>query len=73
MKCYVLGLGYETFIFNTLYILAIVYGCESYTYRIHGETWHKIQQIQKHFITYHFRIKCNAHSLIISIEVRYTF
>jgi len=47
-------------IFETLITLVILYGCEVWGCSIFRESWRKIEQIQKCFITYNLKIKGNT-------------
>ena len=46
-----------------------MYGCEVWGCSISRESWRKIEQIQKHFITYNLKIKSNTPYPILLIEV----
>ena len=59
----------KKFIFETLVILVILYGCEVWGCKISREYWRNIEQIHKRFIPYNLKIKRNTHYLIILIEV----
>ena len=56
-------------LFETLVTLVILYGCEIWGCIISRESWRKIEQIQKRFITYNLKIKNNTPYPIILIEV----
>ena len=56
-------------LFESLFIPVILYGCEVWGCNISRETWRKIEQIQKQFITYNLKIKSNTPYLILLIEV----
>ena len=56
-------------IFETLVILVILYGCEICGFNISRESWMKIEQIQKRFITYNLKIKSNTPYPTLLIEV----
>jgi hypothetical protein len=47
-------------LFETLVTPVILYGCEVWGCSISRESWRKIEQIQKNFITYNLKIKGNA-------------
>ena len=47
-------------LFETLVAPAILYGCEVWGCSISRESWRKIDQIQKNFITYNLKIKENT-------------
>ena len=47
----------KKFLFETLIIPVILYGCEVWGCNISRECWRKIEQIRKRFITYHLKIK----------------
>ena len=59
----------KRFIFEILAIPIILYGCEVWGCNISRESWRKIEQIQKHFITYNLKIKSNTPYPILLIEV----
>ena len=59
----------KNFLFETLVILVILYGCEVRGCNISRESWRKIEQIQKRFITFNIKIKNNIPYLILLIEV----
>ena len=54
---------------ETLVTPIILYGCEVWGCIISRESWRKIQQIQKRFITYNLKIKSNTPYPILLIEV----
>ena len=56
-------------LFETLVTLVILYGCEVWGCSISRESWRKIEQIQKCFITYNLKIKNNTPYPILLIEV----
>ena len=56
-------------LFETLVAPVILYGCEVWGCSISRESWRKIKQIQKHFITYNLKIKSNTPYPILLIEV----
>jgi hypothetical protein len=56
-------------LFDTLVTLVILYGCEVWGCNISRESWRKIEQIQKNFITYNLKIKGNTPYPILLIEV----
>ena len=56
-------------LFETLVTLVILYGCEVWGCNISRESWRKIEQIHKHFITYNLKIKSNTPYPILLIEV----
>ena len=47
-------------LFETLAIPVILYGCEVWGCNISKESWRKIEQIQKQFISYNLNIKSNV-------------
>ena len=53
------------FLFETLVIPVIFYGCEAWGCIISRESWRKIEQIQKWFIIYNLKIKA-IHLIIFS-------
>jgi hypothetical protein len=55
-------------LFETLVIPVILYGCEVWGCSISRESWRKIEQIQKNFITYNLKIKGNAPYPILLVE-----
>ena len=57
------------FPFETLVIPIILYGCEVWGCNISSESWRKIEQIRKRFITYNLKIKSNMPYPIILIKV----
>eukprot|EP00253_Pinus_taeda_P016131 PITA_16131 len=57
------------FLFETLVTPVILYGCEVWGCSISRESWRKIEQIQKRFITYNLKIKRNTPYPILLIEV----
>ena len=59
----------KKFLFETLVTPVILYGCEVWGCSISRESWRKIEQIQKHFITYNLKIKNNTPYPILLIEV----
>ena len=59
----------KTFLFETLVIHVILYGCEVWGCNISREYWRNIEQVQKGFITYNLKIKCNTPYHILLIEV----
>ena len=56
-------------LFETLVTPVILYGCEVWGCSISQESWKKIEQIQKCFITYNLKIKSNTPYPILLIEV----
>ena len=54
----------KKFIFETLVIHVILYGCEIWGCNISRESWRKIEQIHKQFITYSLKIKSNMSSIV---------
>jgi hypothetical protein len=56
-------------LFETLITPVILYGCEVWGCSISRESWRKIEQIQKNFITYNLKIKGNTPYPILLIEV----
>ena len=61
--------GKKKFLFEALVILDIMYGFEVWGCSISRETWRKIKQIQKRFITYNLKIKINTPYSILLTEV----
>ena len=59
----------KKFLFETLVTPVILYGCEVWGCSISRESWRKIDQIQKRFITYNLKIKRNTPYPILLIEV----
>ena len=59
----------KKFLFETLVIHVILYGCEIWECNISRESSRKIEQIQKLFITYKVKIKSNMPYPILPIEV----
>ena len=59
----------KKFIFETLVIHVILYGCEVWRCNISRKSWRKIEQIQKQFITYNLKRKSNTPYHILLIEV----
>ena len=59
----------KKFLFETLVILVIMYGCEVWGCNISRESWRKIEQIHKRFIIYNIKIKINMPYPILLIEV----
>ena len=57
------------FLFETLVIPVILYGCEVWWCNISRESWRNIEKIQKWFITYNLKIKSNTPYPIFLIEV----
>jgi hypothetical protein len=56
----IFGVGIrKKLLFETLVTLVIIYGCEVWGCSISRESWRKIEQIQKNFITYNLKIKGN--------------
>ena len=55
-------------LFETLVTPVILYGCEVWGCSISRESWRKIEQIQKNFITYNLKIKGNTPYPILLIE-----
>ena len=49
----------KKFIFETLVIPVILYGCEGWGCNISRESWRNIEQIHKRFITCNLKIKSN--------------
>ena len=58
----------KKFLFETLVISVILYRYEVWGCRISRESWRKIEQIHKHFITYNLKIKSNTPYPILLIE-----
>ena len=56
-------------LFETLVIHVILHGCEVLGCNTSRETWRKIEQIEKWFITYNLKIKSNMPYIILLIEV----
>ena len=46
----------KKFLFEIIVIPVILYGCEVRECNISRESWRKIEQIQKRFITYNLKI-----------------
>ena len=63
----------KKFPFETRVFLLIFYGCEVWGCSISRESWRKIEQFQKQFITYNLKIKNNMLYLILLIEVDLSF
>ena len=59
----------KKFLFETLVTPVILNGCEVWGCNISRESWRKIEQIQKRFITYNLKIKSNTPYPILLIEV----
>ena len=59
----------NNFLFETLVIPVILYGCEVWGCNISRESWRNIEEIQKQFITYNLKIKSNTPCPILLIEV----
>ena len=59
----------KKFFFETLVTPIILYGCEVWGCNVSRESWRKIEQIQKRFITYNLKIKSNTPYPILLIEV----
>ena len=59
----------KKFLFETLVIHVILYGCEVWGCNISREYWSNIEQIQKRFITYNLKIKSNTPDPILLIEL----
>ena len=57
------------FLFETLVIPNILYGCEVWGCNISRESWRNIEKIQKQFITYNLKIKINMPYPILLMEV----
>jgi hypothetical protein len=55
-------------LFETLVTPVILYGCEVKGCSISRESWRKIEQIQKNFITYNLKIKGNTPCPILLLE-----
>jgi hypothetical protein len=55
-------------LFETLVTPIILYGCEVWGCSISRESWRKIEQIQKNFITYNLKIKGNMPYPILLLE-----
>jgi hypothetical protein len=55
-------------LFETLVTLVILYGCEFCGCSISRESWRKIDQIQKNFVTYNLKIKGNTPYPILLLE-----
>ena len=58
----------KKFLFETLVTPLILNGYEVWGCSISKESWRKIEQIQKHFITYNLKIKSNTPYPILLIE-----
>jgi len=58
----------KQFLFETLVTLVILYGCEVWSCNISRESWRKIEQIHKLFITYNLKIISNTPYPILLIE-----
>ena len=59
----------KKFLFETLVTLVILCECEVWGCSFSRESWRKIKQIQKNYITYNLKIKSNTPYPIILIEV----
>ena len=59
----------KKFLFETLVTPVILYDCEVWGCNFSRESWRKIEQIQKRFITYNLKIKSNTPYPILLIEV----
>ena len=59
----------KKFLFETLVILVILYGCEVWGCNISRGSWRNIDQLHNHFITYNLKIKRNTPHPILLIEV----
>ena len=57
------------FLFKTLVIYVILYGCEVWGCIIYSEYWRKIEKLHKWSITYNVKIKSNTPYPILLIEV----
>jgi hypothetical protein len=55
-------------LFETLVTPVILYGCEVWGCSKYRESWRKIEQIQKNFITYNLKIKGNTPYPILLVE-----
>jgi hypothetical protein len=55
-------------LFDTFVTHVILYGCEVWGYNISRESWRKIKQIHKCFITYSIKIKGNTPCSILLIK-----
>ena len=58
----------KKFLFKTLVTPVILYGCEAWGCSFSKESWRRIEQIQKRFITYNLKIKSNMPYPIILLE-----
>ena len=58
----------KKFLFETLVTPVILYGCEVWGCSISKESWRKIEQIHKRFITYKLKIKSNTPYHILLVE-----
>ena len=59
----------KNLLFESLVTHVILYGCEVWGCSISRESWRKIEQIQKRFITYNLKIKNNTPYHILLVEV----
>ena len=59
----------KNLLFETLVTPVILYGCEVWGCSICRESWRKIEQVHKRFITYNLKIKSNTPYHILLIEV----
>ena len=58
----------KIFLFHTLITPFILYGCEVWGCSVSRESWRKIEQIQKNFLTYKLKIKGNTPYPFLLIE-----
>ena len=58
----------KKFLFESLVIPVILYGCEAWGCSVSREYWRKIEQIQNNFITYNLKIKGNMPYPILLVE-----
>ena len=56
-------------LFETFVTPILLYGCEVWGCNISRESWRRIEQIHKRFITYNLKIKSNTPYPILLIEV----
>ena len=59
----------KKFVFETIVIPVILYGCEVWGCNISRESWRNFEQIHKMFITYNLKIKSNMPYPIFLIEL----
>jgi hypothetical protein len=64
----IFGYVIKKLLFETLTTLVILYGCKFWGCSISRESWRKIEQIQKNFITYNLKIKGNMPYPILLLE-----